>query len=351
MYFTKMTKNNLKLMLRCRALVLIVICMVMVTGMLSAVFKDLLSDNFYIGDFTLGVSFGEDCVYAPAKSAIQAAFDHENTVVIDIPYGSGQKAIESKKADVVAEFNNQGCTVYSDGNHETEAGFVSVTASSIISKSSDARTYNHVNAYKIDVLPMPGSELYYTAAYTVFFVWVSMIALGAVMSSERKNKIGARFKTAPVSSFNIYLSRFIPSAIMIAALIFTGVAICTWLFDIEWLKIATTALLLILGCIAAAALATVLFSLIKNVILTIVFGYCLLVFWAFFGGSFCPYMQAPWADTLRNYSPIYYMTRSIVELNTSGSSEFTVPAIIVLCGISVVCIPLGMIAVKLGKED
>ena len=97
MYFTKMTKNNLKLMLRCRALVLIVICMVMVTGMLSAVFKDLLSDNFYIGDFTLGVSFGEDCVYAPAKSAIQAAFDHENTVVIDIPYGSGQKAIESKR--------------------------------------------------------------------------------------------------------------------------------------------------------------------------------------------------------------------------------------------------------------
>ena len=50
-------KNNLKLMLRCKPLILILLCMIMVTGMLSAVFKDMMTDNLEFGDFTLGYSF------------------------------------------------------------------------------------------------------------------------------------------------------------------------------------------------------------------------------------------------------------------------------------------------------
>lgn len=41
-------KNNLKLMLRCKALILVVLTMVAVTGMLTAVFKDIMVDNFEI---------------------------------------------------------------------------------------------------------------------------------------------------------------------------------------------------------------------------------------------------------------------------------------------------------------
>ena len=134
-------------------------------------------------------------------------------------------------------------------------------------------------------------------------------------------------------------------------MIFLGAVICTFLFDITWTQTALSATILLLGCVASAALATVLFSLIRNVILCVVAGYCLLMFWGFFGGSFCPYLWAPWADGIRDFSPIYYMTRSLVELNTSGSSQFTLPTVIILCGMSVVCIPLGMAAVRFGKEN
>lgn len=41
-------KNNIKLLLRCKALILIVLVMVLVTGLLSAVFKDLMTDSFEI---------------------------------------------------------------------------------------------------------------------------------------------------------------------------------------------------------------------------------------------------------------------------------------------------------------
>ena len=50
-------KNNLKLMLRCKPLILILLCMIMVTGMLSAVFKDMMTDNLEVEDFELGYSF------------------------------------------------------------------------------------------------------------------------------------------------------------------------------------------------------------------------------------------------------------------------------------------------------
>lgn len=344
-------KNNFKLMLRCKPIVLILIVMIMVTGMLSAVFSDLMTDNLDYDSFTLGFSFTQDCVYEHIKPVLENVGRENGIELIQLTDGSAQRTIQSGAADVFAEFNDDGCTVYSSDDHQIEASVVEMIISSLLSGASGVQIGDYLTEYKMDVQPMPDSRMYYTIAYTVYFVWCAMIVLGVVTSSENKNKIGARFRTTPVSSLSIYLSRFVPTAVTITALIFLGAAICTFLFDISWSQTALCALILLLGCIASAALATVLFSLIRNVILCVVLGYCLLMFWGFFGGSFCPYMWAPWADGICDYSPIYYMTRSLVELNTSGSSQFTLPALLILCGISVVCIPLGMAAVKFGKES
>lgn len=347
----KLIKNNLKLMFRCKPLVLFILCLVIVTGMLSAVFKDFMVDEYKIEGCEVGYSFTDGCAYEPIKPIFESVCEENDMDTANFVYGSGENAVESGRVDVFVEFTDDGYTVYSDKDHKNQASVVKMLVSSILSNASGTRTKNYVNQYKIDVLPMPDSELYYTIAYTVYFTWIAMIVLAIVISSERKNKIGARFRTTPASSLNIYMSRFIPSAIMITFLIGIGIVICTLIYGIEWMEIPMTALILFLGCVAAAAVATVLFSLIKNVIVSIVIGFCVIMFFGFFGGSFCAYMYAPYADGLRDFSPIYYMTRSLVELNTIGSSDFTIPTILVLCGISVICIPLGMAAVKLGKEE
>ena len=344
-------KNNLKLMLRCKPIILILLCMVMVTGMLSAVFKDMMTDNLEFGNFTLGYSFSKDCMYEPVKPVLESIGKENGIELISLTDGSAQNAIQSGKADVFAEFTDEGCKVYATDDRQIEASVVEMIISSVLSGASGAQVKDYLTECKIDVQPMPDSQMYYTIAYTVYFVWCSMIVLGVITSAENKNRIGKRFHTSPASSLSVYMSRFVPSAIAITALMFAGVAICTALFHIEWEQIALCALILLLGCVAAAALATVLFSLIRNVIVCVVFGYCLLMFWGFFGGSFCPYMWATWADKIRDYSPIYYMTRSLVELNTSGSSQFTLPAVLILCGMTVVCVPLGMAAVKVRKEN
>ena len=344
-------KNNLKLMLRCKPIILILLCMIMVTGMLSAVFKDMMTDNLECGDFTLGYSFSEGCVYEPIQPVLENIGRENSIELFALTDGSAQNAIQSGKADVFAEFSNEGCKVYASEDHQMEASVVEMIISSVLSGASGTQIKEYLTEYKMDVQPMPDSQMYYTIAYTVYFVWCSMIVLGIISSAERKNKIGLRFRTSTASSLSVYMSRFVPSAITITALMFAGVAICTALFHITWEQIPLCALILLLGCIAAAALATVLFSLIRNVIVCVVFGYCLLMFWGFFGGSFCPYMWATFADKIRDYSPIYYMTRSLVELNTSGGSQLALPAVLILCGMTVVCVPLGMAAVRAGKEN
>ena len=344
-------KNNLKLMLRCKPLILILICMIMVTGMLSAVFKDMMTDNLAFGDFTLGYSFSQGCVYEPVRPVMENIGKENGIELVALTDGSAQNAIQSGKADVFAEFSDEGCKVYASDDHQLEAGVAEMIISSVLSGASGVQVKDYLTEYKFDVQPMPDSQMYYTIAYTVYFVWCSMIVLGVITSAENKNRIGARFRTSTASPMSVYMSRFVPSAIVITALMFAGVAICTALFDISWSQTALCALILLLGCIAAAALATVLFSLIRNVIVCVVVGYCLLMFWGFFGGSFCPYMWATFADKICDYSPIYYMTRSLVELNTSGSSAFTLPAVLILCGMTVVCVPLGMAAVKGRKEN
>ncbi len=344
-------KNNLKLMLRCKPIILILLCMIMVTGMLSAVFKDMMTDSLELGSFELGYSFTQDCVYEPIRPVLENVGRENGIKLIRQEDGVAQQAIQNGTADVFAEFSNKGCTVYSSDDHQIEASVVEMIITSLLSGTSATQIKDYLTEYKIDVQPMPDSQMYYTVAYTVYFVWCAMIVLGVITSAEHKNKIGTRFRTSPASSLSVYLSRFVPSAIVITALMFAGVAICTALFKLTWSQTALCALILLLGCIAAAALATVLFSLIRNVIVCVVAGYCLLMFWGFFGGSFCPYMWATFADKFRDYSPIYYMTRSLVELNTSGSSELTIPTVLILCGMTVVCVPLGMAAVRIGKEN
>lgn len=343
-------KNNLKLLLRCKVLILIVIVMVMVTGLLSAVFKDLMTDSFELKECKVGYTFSSECKYEPLKSVIETVFEDNDIDLIYYPQVDAEKLVGNGAADVFISINDEGCTVYSDKEYKNESGLVKMIAYSIISQSVGVQSGNFANEYEIAVDPMPDSELYYTIAYTVYFIWCAMIVLGVVISSERKNRIGLRYRCSPASSIKRYFGYFVPTSTVIILLIAVSVAICTPLYSISWNEPLLSFVILLLGCIASAAVGTVIFSLIKNVIVSIAVEYCLIMYFGFFGGAFASYMHASFADGLRETSPIYYMIRSIVELNTMGQSDYTATTLILLCAIIVVCIPLGMIAVKLRGE-
>lgn len=345
-----MIKNNLKLLLRCKAIVLIVIIMVVITGLLSSVFEDMMNTDFEIKKCNTAISFSQNCRYEGAKNIIENVLGENDIIAVFYENANANKLISDKVADVVVEITDDECKVYSDEDFKNESTFVKMIIYSIMSNTSVMQTGNYTNQYEIDINPMPDSKLYYTIAYTVYLIWCAMIVLGIIIASERKNKIGLKYKSTPVSSFEIYLSRFIPTSIVVTMLIGISVAICTPLYSISWQSPLMSSLIILLGCIASSAVGTVIFSFIKNVIASIAVIFSIVMYWGFFGGAFASYIISSYADGLRDTSPIYFMIRSLVELNTIGQSDYTSTAVLVLCAIITVCIPLGMIAVKVGKE-
>ena len=242
-------KNNIKLLLRCKALILIVLVMVLVTGLLSAVFKDLMTDSFEIKDCNVGYTFSSDCKYEPMKPVFEKVFEDNDIDLIYYPQVDAEKLVENGSADFFIEIDDEGCTVYSGKEYKNEAGVIKITAYSIISQSAGVQVGSYLNEYEIMADPMPDSELYYTIAYTVYFIWCAMIVLGIVLSSERKNRIGLRYRCSPASSIKQYFGYFVPTSIVIILLIGVSVAICTPLFSISWIGIPFAAYLLFIGTV------------------------------------------------------------------------------------------------------
>lgn len=160
-----------------------------------------------------------------------------------------EKLVENGSADVFIEIDDEGCTVYSGKEYKNEAGVIKITAYSIISQSAGVQVGSYLNEYEIMADPMPDSELYYTIAYTVYFIWCAMIVLGIVLSSERKNRIGLRYRCSPASSIKQYFGYFVPTSIVIILLIGVSVAICTPLFSISWIGIPFAAYLVFIGTV------------------------------------------------------------------------------------------------------
>ena len=242
-------KNNIKLLLRCKALILIVLVMVLVTGLLSAVFKDLMTDSFEIKECNVGYTFSSDCKYEPMKPVFEKVFEDNDIDLIYYPQVDAEKLVENGSADVFIEIDDEGCTVYSSKEYKNEAGVIKIIAYSIISQSAGVQVGSYLNEYEIKADPMPDSELYYTIAYTVYFIWCAMIVLGIVLSSERKNRIGLRYRCSPASSIKQYFGYFVPTSIVIILLIGVSVAICTPLFSISWIGIPFAAYLLFIGTV------------------------------------------------------------------------------------------------------
>lgn len=347
---TTIIKNNLKLTLRCKGLILIVFCMVLVTGMLSVAFDEFMSDSYEIEGGRIGYSFSEGCKYKMLEPYFAEICKENKLDTVLLTDGSAKTAIESGRADYFAEFTDDGCTVYSDKDHENEAKTLNIIIGSLLSGGDSSQSLSCIKSQTVKIDKIADSTLYYTIAYLVWGIWLSMVVLAVVVSSERKNNIGVRMRTTPVSSLAVYFGKFIPAFVSIALLTAIDVIISTPLFDIKWQEIGTCIVIGLLGCMAAAAVGTVLFTLIKNMIATIVAGYSLVMFWGFVGGSFCPYYYAYFVYDLEKASPVYHMTRALVELNVSGSSNYTSSAIIYLLGITAVCIPLGMLSIKMVKE-
>lgn len=348
-----MIKNNLKLTSRSKfIIVLLIISPIIVMAALSSAFDELLQSNYQFEDIRIG--------YATED---QSALDRFLTQSAD---AFAEKEIKLEKCDLV-----NGKEMVSDGTMETflyeEDAQVKIYTLKEDSIPTEMCQYiveqfytdcgNMGNTTSVGVekgsLPsmvLPSAGNYYGIIEMIYFLSCGVLFLTAVVQSERKNRISQRFISSPCSSFTIYLSKFIPCAVMTILNTIMSMIAATLLFDVKWGNFPATVGVLVLGVMAFVAFGIMCLYLVNNLAVSVIIIFVVVWICGFLGGSFETYMFMKIPERTKCLSPMYYLNRTLVEYSTMGHSDYAVRCVGCLAVIFVVCSLFGSLLMKQRME-
>ena len=351
-------KNNLKLMLRSKwILVMMTILPVITILLLSNAFKDMMDTAYKIEPFAVGYHLSDGSAYKDMIPQLKTICGDNNIVLQEYENANTTDLLQSKTVAVFVEITNDSYVIYQSNDKKTEAAVTESIFSGFFYQANDAMTglsyqarnglvkLPSISSVKVnhEVLatdPVPSSTDYYGIIYIVYFAWCGMISLTAVISSERKSAISKRMRISHMSKFSYYIGKLIPCAI--ATFLESCIAwiISVVLLDIHWGKIWACIGIMILISLAASTFGMVLFQLFKNAAVSIVAGFIIIWIAGLWGGSFQTYIYANIPQKIVNISPLYYINRTAVEFSTKGYSDYTgrcrlyLVLIIVICGLA-----------------
>jgi len=348
-------KNNLKLMLRSKwILVMMTILPVITILLLSNAFKDMMDTAYKIEPFEVGYHLSNGSAYKDMIPQLKTICKDNNVTLQEYQNADSKELLQSKTVSVFVEITDDTYVIYQSSDKKTEAAVTESIFSSFFYQTNIAMTrmvyevqnglsqLSSINSVKVghEVLstdPVPSSTDYYGIIYIVYFAWCGMISLTAVISSERKSAISKRMRISHMSKFSFYIGKLIPCAI--ATFLESCIAwiLSVLLLDIHWGEIWACIGIMLLVSLAASAFGMVLFQLFKNAAISIVTGFIIIWIAGLWGGSFQTYIYANTPQTLVHLSPLYYINRTVVEFSTKGYSDYTGKCILYLVCIIVAC--------------
>lgn len=342
-------KNNLKLMLRSRwILIIMILGPILTIAILSSAFEDLLKSYEGTDEFTVGYSIEDNSVFEAGLSQIEEAANKLSITMKEYPDGTPEKLMEQNSLAGFVELNEKDYVVYTSKNYMTEGitleYFMSQVMKNIKSGMletmvpgiSDSEDFE-IPVEEIEYMPAVNAKDYYGIVYIVYFIWCGIVCLASIFASEKKNGIDKKYQISGISNTRLFAAKWIPAVITIALEITVTIVVSTLLFGINWGNLPMTVLILFLTVLASASFSLMLYYLIQNIAVTIIAVFSIVWFLAFFGGCFETYMFSSCPEFLKELSPIYYVNRTIVEYSCMGKSEFLGICVIYLAVIIVVC--------------
>lgn len=363
-------KNNLKLMLRSKWILILMIILPLVTiALLANAFKDMLNTSYTIEEFKVGYRVSEESRYGDLIPNLQTVCKENDVILLEYPDGDITELLKSQTVAVFVDITNDNSyKMYQSNDKKTEAAITESIFSGFfyqVNETVTTVTYGMeqgiiempaakpVNLLQetLNTEPVPSSTDYYGIIYIVYFAWCGMVSLVAVISSERKSAIPKRMCVSHISKLNYYLGKFIPCTLAIFIEVCAAWILSVLLYDIHWGNIGISALVILLISMASSAFGMVLFQLFRNVAVSIVAAFVVIWTAGFFGGSFQTYMYAGLPQHLVNLSPIYFVNRTLVEYSVKGYSDYTGQCFGVLIGVILVCAAVGIILINRKLEE
>lgn len=364
-------KNNMKLMFRSKAFLLMMVVMpIIVIALLSSAFKDMMASVREIDPFTVGYRITADSPYQTYLSELKKASAENDVTLIEYPEGEIEKLIKNGTVTAFVDIQDDDYILYQSSEKKAEAlitesifdsFFYQVDANTALVKAQMEQGIADIKLLEpdrktatrevLEVEPMPTSTDYYGIIYIVFWSFCGMMPLAAVISSERKNAIPQRMRVSQMTKTQFYLAKFAPCFLVTFIEMALAWTISALLFNVHWGQLPASVGIILLSTMAAAAIGVFLYQLFSKVVVSVVVGFALTWVLGFFGGSFDPYFYEDFPIMLMKASPIYYVNRTLVEFSTKGYSDYAGTCLIYLIGLILVFGILGSMLMNRKVEE
>lgn len=369
-----LVKNNLKLMLRDKiAMVLIIVLPIIMIAILSSAFSDLLNKNYTIEAFTVGYSVESGSKIEKSLPGFIKNFEENNITFSKMTKDEAIKQINNESINAYIDITNSNYTIYKkegfsinttifensigsmmyvfDGNKALMSYFLEKGIAIEGNNESTIDNKSFVNLETITVDPTPTANQYYGIVEIAYIIWFSMMTVSTVVNNERKYGVTRRIGLSNASPLTLFFGKLIPSVVTVSIQIGIATLASIILMDVNW---GTSPLLstgvILLEIIASSSIAIVLSIIFKSQSLINVIIFFTTFFFGFIGGSNQTYMYNFVSDNIAELSPLYYINRTLVEISTKGTSDYTIKCIVLLLAISMVAIIIGTVITDRRRE-
>ena len=352
-------KNNFKLILRKKwILLLIIVTPVLITAMLAGAFKDMMASYEDVKEIKVGYQMADQSIWKPAIAQMN---EIENGTIHFQKYETDdiQRLLENGTCDVFVDFSKNDYTVYESENNSSKGLAVEYSLNELAQQTAYATTAQknalkavQTEPVKLETVKLDGAfqisaKDYYGIIYAIYFSALGIITISAVFSSERKNKIGARYGIAPVVKGSFYLGKLVPRITIAIATTLISAVVSTLLYKIHWGNIFVAAMILVLFIVAISCVDVFVCYLCRNMALATGIVFAFIWSTGFVGGSFETYIYSSTPQWLKDMDPLYYVNRTLVEYSVMGHSSYMLRCIVYLSAISILFLIGGfMIARK-----
>lgn len=354
-------KNNFKLMFRNK---LILAAMVFgpffVIGILSSAFEGLMKSYEPVKEFQAGYQIEKGSFWENSIETIKKAGEEAGIKLSEYPEGEPEELVKGGILSGFVKLGTEKYTIYENADNETEGAVLEYFFSQCLKESTDQimqaeipgiedKTFT-IPLEEIDYMPAVNSKDYYGIIEIVYFSFLGVICMADVFASEKKNGIDIKFRITSLTGFKLYIAKWLPSVLVVAAGIGIASVLSAAIFGIHWGNLSVSALVILLVIMAGISFGLMMYAISGNIAVTVIILFSSTFFMGFFGGTFETYMYSGFSESLKNLSPFYHVNRALVENSCIGHSSYNLSSILYLLAINAACTCIALLAGWAGKR-
>lgn len=356
-----MIKNNFKLMSRNKWIIfLMILGPILTIAILSSAFADLMKSYEGIDNFTTGYRVEEGSRFSTYMDGIVEAGEEAGITLVEYPTGEPKELMDNNDLAGFVVFADETYTLYESEELEVEGMTLEYFLNRVMREAANQSLQMvfpiaeeekmELPVQALDYMPAVDSGDYYGIIYIVYYSWCGALCASNVLSNEKKYGIGRKYQVTAISGWKMYLSKWVPLVLVLAAGIGVAAVITAFLFEIHWGNVLVAAALVLLSLMASAAYGLMLYYISQNLAITIIVLFTTVWFMGFFGGSFETYLFSSWSESVKSLSPIYHVNRALVENAAMGHSSYTNSCIVYTLVITVVCSAVAIVVDEIRKR-